>query len=143
MHFGGKFRDAQTSLILILLPFCNDDLWVDDVNSPDYNSWVKRGETAAGSYEEMKRPDPLYRHGIVIDYNRHPVVRGNGSAIFIHVWRGEGKATAGCVAIAEQELVRIIDWLDPAKQPMIVMGNRAELADFPGLAGLVEAGSNK
>ena len=113
-----------------------DDIWVDDVHAPDYNSWQKRGETSATSFEEMRRPDNYYRHGAVIGYNRHPVVKGNGSAIFLHVWRGNGKPTSGCVAIDEQELIGIIGWLDPAKRPMILMGNRSDLAALPGLSGL-------
>jgi L,D-peptidoglycan transpeptidase YkuD (ErfK/YbiS/YcfS/YnhG family) len=111
------------------------DIWVDDAQSPDYNTWRKKGETAATSFEEMKLPDPRYRHGVVIGYNRNPVIKGNGSAIFLHVWREDGQSTSGCVAIDEQELVRIIGWLDPAKRPMILMGNRADLVPLPGTAG--------
>jgi L,D-peptidoglycan transpeptidase YkuD (ErfK/YbiS/YcfS/YnhG family) len=104
-----------------------DDVWVDDVNAPDYNSWQKRGETKASSFEEMRRNDHYYRLGAVIGYNRQPAVKGHGSAIFLHVWRGDGKPTSGCVAIDEQELAGIIGWLDPAKRPMILMGIRSDL----------------
>jgi L,D-peptidoglycan transpeptidase YkuD (ErfK/YbiS/YcfS/YnhG family) len=114
------------------------DIWVDDVNSPDYNTWQRKGESRAKSFEEMKLPDASYRHGVVIGYNRNPIVVGKGSAIFLHVWRGDGRPTAGCVAIDEQALIRIIGWLDPAKQPMILMGNRSDLASLPGLAGLAQ-----
>ena len=113
----------------------SEDVWVDDANSPDYNSWRKKGGTSATSFEEMRRPDHLYRHGVVIGYNRDPVVKGKGSAIFLHVWRQEGTATSGCVAIDEQELIRIIGWLDPAERPMILMGNRSDLAAMPGWDG--------
>jgi L,D-peptidoglycan transpeptidase YkuD (ErfK/YbiS/YcfS/YnhG family) len=112
-----------------------NDLWVDDIRAPDYNNWVKRGETSATSFEVMKVPTAAYRHGVVIGYNRNPVVSGQGSAIFLHVWR-EGQATSGCVALDEQQLVDIIAWLDPRKRPMILMGTRDRLAVFPGLAGL-------
>jgi L,D-peptidoglycan transpeptidase YkuD (ErfK/YbiS/YcfS/YnhG family) len=101
-----------------------DDIWVDDAGAPDYNRWVKRGETRAASYEEMRRDDGLYRYGIVIEYNTNPVVRGHGSAIFVHVWRGEDSATAGCVALADGEIVRLIEWLDPQRRPLIVLGAR-------------------
>lgn len=104
-----------------------DDLWVDDVNSPDYNRRVQRGETSAVSFEEMRRPDDLYRYGIVVEYNTDPVVPGKGSAIFFHLWKGEGVPTAGCVALAEPDLLRILGWLDPAKKPVTVMGNEETL----------------
>jgi len=116
-----------------------NDLWVDDANSPDYNTWVRKGETTAASFEPMLLPDQRYRHGIVIGYNRKPVVKGAGSAIFVHVWPEEGGSTAGCVSLDEAELVRIIAWLDPAKKPMILMGDRSDLAALPGLFALATA----
>ena len=122
-----------------LMPYrqcTSDDLWVDDPDAPDYNTWVKKGETRAASFERMLLPDPRYRHGIVIGYNRQPVVKGAGSAIFIHAWPQEGSSTAGCVSLDEAELVRVIRWLDPAKQPMILMGDRSDLAALPGLSAL-------
>lgn len=97
------------------------DRWIDDPASPDYNRWVT-GETATASWEEMLRPDGLYRHGIVVEYNTAPVVPGKGSAIFVHVWKGPGEATAGCVALAEADLVPLIAWLNPKAEPVIVLG---------------------
>jgi L,D-peptidoglycan transpeptidase YkuD (ErfK/YbiS/YcfS/YnhG family) len=100
----------------------SDDLWIDDVNAVDYNHWVKKEDTQAASYEKMKRDDNLYKYGIVVEYNTNPVIKGFGSAIFIHVWGGENTATGGCVAVAEDNLIRILDWLDPQALPVIVMG---------------------
>jgi L,D-peptidoglycan transpeptidase YkuD (ErfK/YbiS/YcfS/YnhG family) len=99
-----------------------DDIWVDDATSPDYNRWVRRGATAAGSFEEMRRPDDLYAYGIVVEYNTNPVVPGHGSAIFVHIWKGEGVATSGCVAMAEEDLLAVIGRLDPALRPVIAIG---------------------
>jgi len=113
-----------------------DDLWVDDVNSMDYNQWVKRGQTTASSFEEMKLGDHRYRYGLVTGYNRDPVVAGLGSAIFIHVWLEEGISTSGCVALAEADLIAILAWLEPEKTPMVLMGSPRDLAQLPGLSGL-------
>ncbi len=99
-----------------------DDHWVDDPASPQYNQWV-RGAPQAASWEDMLRPDGLYRHGIVVGYNTRPIVPGKGSAIFVHLWRGPGEATSGCVALDEANLLRIIAWLTPAGQPVIVLGH--------------------
>ena len=98
------------------------DLWVDDPNSPDYNQWVKQGETSAGSYEKMKREDEQYKYGIVIEYNTDPVIKGHGSAIFFHVWMAWGVPTAGCVAVSEEDMIKILEWLDPDAFPLIIMG---------------------
>ncbi len=81
-----------------------DDIWVDDPNADDYNRWVKKQKTHAASYEIMKRDDNLYKYGIVIEYNTDPVIKGNGSAIFLHIWKGEGIPTAGCVAVYEENI---------------------------------------
>lgn len=103
----------------------DDDFWVDDVNSEDYNQWVK-GKPNATSWEKMKREDDQYKYGVVIEYNMHPVVKGQGSAIFLHVWEGGG-ATSGCVSMSEEMILSILEWLDPAKKPLIIMGTESEL----------------
>jgi D-alanyl-D-alanine dipeptidase len=104
----------------------DDDFWVDDVNSEDYNKWVK-GEPNAASREKMKREDDQYKYGVVIEYNTHPIVKGNGSAIFLHVWK-PGESTSGCVAMSEEMVLKILGWLDPARKPLVIMGTESELA---------------
>jgi L,D-peptidoglycan transpeptidase YkuD (ErfK/YbiS/YcfS/YnhG family) len=99
-----------------------EDLWVDDPNAPDYNQWVKQAETGAASYEKMKREDLQYKYGIVIEYNTDPVIKGHGSAIFFHVWKGKDSPTAGCVAVSEEDIIKILGWLDPNAFPLIIMG---------------------
>ena len=103
----------------------DDDFWVDDVNSEDYNKWVK-GEPNAASWEKMKRDDDQYKYGVVIEYNMHPIVKGKGSAIFLHVWKS-GDSTLGCVSMSEEMILSILGWLDPAKKPLIIMGTESEL----------------
>jgi L,D-peptidoglycan transpeptidase YkuD (ErfK/YbiS/YcfS/YnhG family) len=103
----------------------DDDFWVDDVNSEDYNKWVK-GKPNASSWEKMKRDDDQYKYGVVIEYNMHPIVKGKGSAIFLHIWKG-GESTLGCVSMSEEMILRILGWLDPAKKPLIIMGAESEL----------------
>ena len=71
-----------------------NDLWVDDLQSPNDNTWVKRGQTSATSFETMKPADIRCRHGIVAGCNRTPLIKGNGSGIFIHAWREDGCTTS-------------------------------------------------
>jgi L,D-peptidoglycan transpeptidase YkuD (ErfK/YbiS/YcfS/YnhG family) len=98
-----------------------DDLWVDDPNAPDYNRWVKQNQTQATSYEKMRRDDDLYKYGMVIDYNSTPVMKGYGSAIFFHVWAGPESTTAGCIAVSEANILKILAWLDPSANPVILI----------------------
>lgn len=106
-----------------------DDFWIDDPESPLYNTWV-RGKHDAKSWEDMRRKDDLYKYGMVIGYNRKPVVKGHGSAIFMHVWKEKGKPTAGCVSLDEADLVTLLKHLDPDKKPVIVMGTRETIESW-------------
>jgi L,D-peptidoglycan transpeptidase YkuD (ErfK/YbiS/YcfS/YnhG family) len=103
----------------------DEDFWVDDVHSEDYNKWIK-GMPNATSWEKMKREDDQYKYGVVIEYNMHPIIKGKGSAIFLHVWKG-GQSTVGCVSMPEEMVLKILGWLDPAKKPLIIMGSESEL----------------
>jgi L,D-peptidoglycan transpeptidase YkuD (ErfK/YbiS/YcfS/YnhG family) len=103
----------------------DDDFWVDDINSEDYNKWVK-GKPNAASWEKMKRDDDQYKYGLVIEYNMRPIIKGKGSAIFLHVWK-RGGATLGCVSMPEEMVLKILGWLDPVKKPLIIMGTESEL----------------
>jgi len=97
----------------------SSDVWVDDPESSLYNLW-ERGPSRGRwkSAEQLYQPKP-YAYAAAIAYNtaRTP---GRGSAIFLHV--SLGHATSGCVSIERSTLVRILRWLDPAQQPVIVMG---------------------
>jgi L,D-peptidoglycan transpeptidase YkuD (ErfK/YbiS/YcfS/YnhG family) len=94
------------------------DFWDDDPASPHYNEWVDQRRADPGL-----SPEPMdvsgYDYGAVIAYNtaRTP---GLGSGIFLHV--NIGIATAGCVTLPMDELLRVLRWLDPARSPRIRMG---------------------
>lgn len=98
----------------------DEDKFIDDVNSPEYNHWV-HGTTNAKSFELMKRKDNLYELGLVIDYNTNPVEKGKGSAIFMHIWQSDKKGTLGCVAISKENMIELLKWLDPKKNPKIIL----------------------
>jgi len=97
-----------------------DDFWIDDIASPRYNHWAQGIPHDATSYETMLRPDGLYDLGAVIRYNMDPVVSGQGSAIFLHIWHNGGrKPTAGCVALDRERLRTLLGWLDANKHPAV------------------------
>jgi L,D-peptidoglycan transpeptidase YkuD (ErfK/YbiS/YcfS/YnhG family) len=91
---------------------------------------VKRGSTRASSYEVMRRDDDLYKYGIIVEYNTDPVIKGYGSAIFFHLWRGKEAPTEGCVALSEENLTRILRWLNPEARPLAVLGTNATIDDM-------------
>ena len=100
-----------------------NDFWVDDSESAQYNQWVE-GVPQAKSFERLKRGDDLYKYGVVIEHNTAPVVPGAGSAIFLHVWRGNDQPTSGCVAVFEENIKKLLGWLDKEKNPAIFITGR-------------------
>jgi len=105
---------------LVLTP---NQIWIDDPGSCLYNTLAEKKEGEGFSYEIMRRVDDLYKYGIVIEYNTREIVPGAGSAIFFHIWRNPLTPTAGCVAMAEPDIVRLLRWLDPAAHPLAVLGD--------------------
>ncbi len=98
------------------------DKWIDDINSADYNKYVK-GATTAKTFENLLLSNDSYKFCLVIEFNTNPVIKGKGSAIFLHLVTKVPYFTAGCVAIKEEYMRSLIDWLDPKQNPKIVMGN--------------------
>ncbi len=84
--------------------------WISDSESSKYNTLVDYNPAPAEA-EKMERNDHLYKYGIIIEYNTETVVPGMGSAIFIHIYRSPDRPTAGCVGIAESDIIALIKWL--------------------------------
>lgn len=114
------------------LPFTKLDQFtecVDDTNSTFYNKIVNRmqvGNFDWKSSEKMLAVGPQYDLGVFVAYNSYPAVTGNGSCIFLHIWKDANTGTAGCTAMARENLEKIVKWLDPAKNPYLVQMTEAE-----------------
>lgn len=83
-----------------------EDAWSDDVNRPEYNTFVKL--PYSGSHENLWREDDVYDVVAVLGYNDDPPISGKGSAIFIHRARPNCAPTAGCIALALHDLIEIL-----------------------------------
>jgi L,D-peptidoglycan transpeptidase YkuD (ErfK/YbiS/YcfS/YnhG family) len=64
--------------------------------------------------------NPAYDYAVAIDYNRHPVVQGAGSAYFLHVTTA-GTPTHGCISVRKPAMKAILQWLNPADHPRIMI----------------------
>jgi L,D-peptidoglycan transpeptidase YkuD (ErfK/YbiS/YcfS/YnhG family) len=106
-----------------------NDYCIDVADSPLYNLVVDAGEVGAdaveGSTEPMRRDlhvggDQRYKLGFVIQHNpgNEP---GLGSCIFAHLWKSAEEATAGCTAMAEPDVERLLAWLTPDANPVFVL----------------------
>ncbi len=102
---------------------------IDDVNSHHYNKVVGRLQVGIfdwKSSEKMAAITPEYDLGVFVAYNSFPVVKGNGSCIFLHIWKDANTPTSGCTAMARGDLERIVAWLDPKKNPYLVQMPESE-----------------
>ncbi len=130
----GFFRLGQlfcyNKIVNTKLPYIqttSEDKWIDDPNSPDYNRHI-RGETVAKSYENLKIRSDEYKYCMAVEYNMHPVVKGMGSAIFLHLSEGEmPNPSAGCVVLTQSDMERLLNWMKPESKPSILMGNEKVL----------------
>jgi D-alanyl-D-alanine dipeptidase len=95
---------------------------VDDSASHFYNQIVDRSSVSPdwNSSEHMAEAGVAYRWGAVIDHNVNPAVPSAGSCVFMHIWAGPAIGTAGCTAMAQDQLEPILKWLDPANSPILV-----------------------
>lgn len=78
-------------------PIDQSDGWCDDPFDQNYNRMVRL--PYAASHEELWRDDHLYDLIVVIGYNDDPVVKGKGSAIFMHVASANFTPTEGCIGL--------------------------------------------
>ena len=60
------------------------------------------------------RADAIYDLILVIGHNDDPVVKGAGSAVFVHVARPDWSGTEGCVAFQVEDLRWILARADAA-----------------------------
>ncbi|KNY25957.1 ErfK/YbiS/YcfS/YnhG family protein [Pseudobacteroides cellulosolvens ATCC 35603 = DSM 2933] len=123
----GKYPNPST-----LLPYrqtTENDTWVDDVDSLYYNTWQVNPAYGRWSSGEVLRPEDgvYYDYSIVINYNTADRIPGRGSAIFLHIWEGPDVPTFGCIAVEYDNLLKIIRWLNPSSNPIIIQGPMNEV----------------
>ncbi|WP_417724685.1 L,D-transpeptidase family protein [Salipiger sp.] len=101
-------------------PILPGDLWSDASGQPEYNHLVRA--PYPHSHEDMRRADPMYDVVLLTDWNWPDAQAGRGSAIFLHQWRGRGRPTAGCIAFARRDLLRIAALAAPGTRLVVPEG---------------------
>jgi L,D-peptidoglycan transpeptidase YkuD (ErfK/YbiS/YcfS/YnhG family) len=118
----GKYDNPGTKLEYIKTG--KEDFWIDDPNSQFYNTLqVNNLKKDWASAEKLLINSKLYDYAVDIKYNINPIIKGKGSAIFMHIWRGSNKYTTGCVATDSNTIIKLLKWLNPIKKPIIILGN--------------------
>ena len=80
--------------------------WCDDVKSKKYNQEISFPFKYGA--EKLYRDDKIYDIFINIKYNQFPIIKGKGSAIFLHLCSKKYKPTSGCVAIQKKDFLKIL-----------------------------------
>lgn len=99
--------------------------WIDDVKSDDYNKLVHFEGDPYNRWKSFERLTlECYKYAVVVDYNMDPVIKGKGSAIFLHKFSSQKNGSLGCIEVSENNLLKILGWLDGNKKPVVILGTR-------------------
>ena len=74
--------------------------WCDDIKSKKYNKEISF--PFKHNAEKLYRKDNIYDIFINIKYNHFPIIKGKGSAIFLHLFNKKYKSTNGCIALEKK-----------------------------------------
>ena len=80
--------------------------WCNDSRSEKYNKEIRFPFKYKA--EKLYRTDKIYDIFIHIKYNYFPVIKGKGSAIFLHLTNKKYKPTRGCIAIQKKDFMKIM-----------------------------------
>jgi L,D-peptidoglycan transpeptidase YkuD (ErfK/YbiS/YcfS/YnhG family) len=119
--FGFTPEDQMTGLKMPYIPVTEVIECVDDVASQYYNRIVSNEAVDSVDWHSSEKMDSinLYELGVVVDHNDLSV-KGGGSCIFLHLWRGPELTTIGCTAMDSLSIHDIAYWLDKSKNPVLV-----------------------
>jgi L,D-peptidoglycan transpeptidase YkuD (ErfK/YbiS/YcfS/YnhG family) len=113
-------RGAPPTTQLPAATLSANDGWCDDTADPAYNQPVTLPYRARA--ERLWRDDRLYDLIVVLGYNDAPPVAGRGSAIFLHVAAADYAPTEGCIALAPDDLRRVLTEADASARVVIEAG---------------------
>jgi D-alanyl-D-alanine dipeptidase len=116
-------RSKMNSLKVNERTFCVDDSKSDYYNQIVNTDTLKKDWDSA---ETMLMKSDVYKFGIFVDYNVNPAKAQAGSCIFMHIWSGSNSPTAGCTAMKERDILKLINFLDKSKNPILVQAPLAE-----------------
>jgi L,D-peptidoglycan transpeptidase YkuD (ErfK/YbiS/YcfS/YnhG family) len=104
-------RLQPPATLLPVTPLAPNFGWCDDPASPRYNQLVRL--PFQKSHEKMWRSDNLYDIVVELGFNDSPVIRGQGSAIFLHVAGPDYAPTEGCIAVSLDDMHHLAAQLKP------------------------------
>ena len=105
------FLKTKKNIRKRIIKVSKNSVWCDDISSKDYNKYFKIKKSQIYKHlghEALFRADDVYDVIIEIKYNIKPIIKGKGSAIFIHCSFDDLRSTKGCIAIYKNDLIFIL-----------------------------------
>ena len=100
---------------------------VDDPKSRYYNRILNAAQIQEPDWKSWEKMDISdYDRVLVVAHNLDKPSPGGGSCIFMHRWAGPDQPTSGCTAMAEENLIQVINWLRPDQNPRLVQLTKVE-----------------
>ena len=84
-------------------------------NGKNYNTLIKKSDDPDADYSEDEHLidyPVVYNYLLDLGYNKAGAPYA-GNAIFLHCWRGPDSPTGGCVAISEEDMVKVLQMVTP------------------------------
>lgn len=126
--FGFLPKDQISPLQMPYIHITSSLVVINDAQSCFYNQIVDKNNVCADWKHCEKLIDiPTYQWGAVIEYNSHPAIAQEGSAIFITLHHPDAYYTkTGSTCVPHENLVSTLYWLKKSEDPVIIQLPRFE-----------------
>ncbi len=129
--FGGAEPPEGTDLPYTVIKE-RGHCWISDPNSQAYNRWVFADPCVPPNVDlyDATRPGQRFHLAIVIGFNVELRRANAGSALFLQA-TGDAllqQGTDGGVSLDRGQLSEVLAWLEPAKNPVVIMGPAAKVS---------------
>lgn len=126
-----KTSDVKTGLEIYR--YDSKDVWVDDPESPYYNTHQR--EPANGRWKSAENFSSMKNgvYDVFFDIGYNPQnIKNKGSAIFFHIINPGMvlKYTSGCIAADRKDVLALVKWLDRDRSPMILQGPLSDIVKY-------------
>ena len=106
MYRPDRVKKPKTNLPIYVIK--KNHVYCDDPKSSFYNKILETKNLDLS--EKLWRKDILYDILIVIGYNDNPIIKGKGSAIFLHLANKNTITTKGCVAVEKKNMIKLLEF---------------------------------
>ena len=106
MYRPDRIKKPKTNLPVYIIK--KNHICCDNPKNPNYNKIFETKNLDLG--EKLWRKDLLYDILIIVGYNDKPVIKGRGSAIFLHLSKKNITTTDGCIAIGKKNMINLLKY---------------------------------